>query len=464
MATYYPMARVNLSVVFDGFGGPDAPAVFSDILPQSFNVHLNSYKEADTFEVSFDSKFFPFSPELLRSAAIEIYVYQAPDATARFEYVEENLIVTGLVDRANLSQTSDGGLVTLEGRDYTALLIDRQWDPTESGHKGRIPVGRPLDQVVQQLVDEAVNAEEIGRTLTVEFLDADVSPTTGRVDPTVTKKRVTVKAAPTTGGGRSKRKKRGIAVKSDSTYWDVIYKLCLSYGFIVFVQGLKVIITRPQVLQAMAQDDVFRVAYGSNLESLDAERDLVKEAVPQIRVRSYDPVTKRAIEGRFPEGKDQVRTGVGTVKEEYKVMTVADVGDEHTLKEIAKTAYHTLARGEGTVRWATKHLLDLPDPEGVQRDFLRLRAGSATRIEWDAFNAEVMGDKKMSASEKEAALIAQGYSTQVAQLVSEHFDRLNYFRQPFYVKEANLTWESTDGLKLDVEAMNFINVQRDGLV
>lgn len=460
MAHYYPQARINISAVFDGFGGPDAPVVFDDILPQSFSVHCNSYKEADTWEVSFNSRFFPFSPELLRSAAVEIYVYQAPDATSPFVYQEENLLVTGLVDTGTLSQGREGGVVSLEGRDYTALLLDRQWDPTESGHKGRIPSGLPLDEVVQKLVDEAVQADTIGRTLTVEFHDGEVSPITGRLDPILTKKKVTQK--PVTGSGRSSKKKKGIVVKADQSYWDTIYKLCMSYGFIVYVKGFKVIITKPHVLQAEAQDKIHRVAYGRNLETLESERGLAKESVPQIRVRSFDPKTKTAIEGRFPEGRDLVTTGVGTKREEYKVMTVPGVTDERTLKEIARTAYHTIARGEGKVRFTTKHLKDLPDPLGIQRDFLQLRSGDPVRIEWDAFNEEALANEKDFAR-RVAGLIALGYSFDVANTVADHFERLSFFRQPFYVKEINYTWSSDQGMGLDVEAMNFINVQRDGV-
>lgn len=461
MPLYYPRARVNVSAVFDGFGGRDKPVVFQDILPKSFSVHLNSYKEADTWEVSFNSKFFPFSPELLRSAAVEIYVEQASDATQPFQYDPDNLVVTGLVDRGTLNQGADGGQVTFEGRDYTSLLLDRQWDPTKSGSQGRVPAGLDLDKVVQQLVDEAVQADTIGRTLTVEFNDAEISPTTGRVDQNVTHKKV-VQKPPPVASARGRRKKRGILVKAEQSYWDTIYKLCQSYGFIVFVKGFKVIISRPHVLQADAQDKVHRVAYGKNLATLESERGLSKEAVPQIVVRSYDGTTKAVIEGKFPDGtKAAVVTGIGTKRDEFKVLTVTGVTSVRELNQIARTAYFTISRGEGKVRFTTKDLLDLPDPLGVQRDLLQLRPGDAVRIEWDSFNEEALANEKDFA--RRVSQVAElGYSLDVAQVVAEHFDRLSYFRQPFYTREVNLTWDETSGMALDVEAMNFINVNRDG--
>jgi hypothetical protein len=457
LTLYYPQCRINLSAVFDGFGGRDQPVTMTDIIPYSANLHLNSYKEADTWEVSFDSKAFPFSPELLRSVAVEVYVYQTPDQVSPYVWnAPEHLLATGLVDSAVITQDENGGIVSLSGRDYTSLLIDRQWDPTESGQRGRVPDG-DLDKIVQQLVDEAVNADEIGRTLTVKFLDFEVAPQTSKVAKTVTRKKVTIKP-PTTSKSRSSRKKRGVAVKSDSTYWDVIYKLCLSYGFIVYVRGFEVVIAKPHVLQAESEN-FYRVAYGRNLLSLEVERKLAKDAVPQIRVRSYDPVSKQAIEGSFPEGREQVVTGVGTRKEEYRVFTVPDVSDESTLKEIARSTYYTLARGEGTIRFSTPHLRDLENA-----DLLRMRAGDAVQIVWDAFNSEVMLDSKISREQKISILLALGYSSQVAALVAEQYTKLDYFRQPFYVKNVNVTWDLDQGISFDVEAMNFINPARDGAV
>lgn len=464
MAVFYPECRINISAVFDGFGGPDNPVVLTDIIPYSVNVHLNSYKEADTWEVIFDAKRFPFSPELLRAAGVEIYLYLKPDQTSPFQWHDPaNLVVTGLVDQATLTEDTDGGKISLSGRDYTALMIDRQWDPTESGKAGRVPDGN-LREVVQELVDEATGEERTGRTLTVQLFDTDIEPDVTKVADTVTKNKVTI---PKTTKSKS-RKKRGVAVKADSTYWDVIYKLCLSYGFIVFVKGFEVWITKPHVLQDIAKTQ-YRVAYGRNLESLEVERKLSKEATPQIRIRSYDPKTKKVIEGFYPSSQDieaQKKgkgtgnksktlfgtTGVGTKKEEFKVYVVPDVKDTKTLDEIAKTTYYTLARGEGVIRFKTPQLTDLQ-----YADLTKIRAGDSVFIKWDAFKAEQMQDSQLSTEEKVTILLSLGYSYDVAALVASQYAKLDYFRQAFYVKEVNLTWDKDQGCAVDVEAMNFIN-------
>lgn len=504
MTVYYPEARINISGVFDGFGGRDKPQVIPDILPYSANVHLNSYKEADTWEVSFDAKRFPFSPELLRSAAVEIYLYQKPNQTSTFNWnTEDNLIVTGLVDQCTLTQDDQGGTVSMSGRDYTALLIDRQWDPSNSGNHGRVPDG-PLDGVIQDLVDEAVLARSIGRTLTVQTYDYDTSITTGHVASTITHKKVKIKPSRVTAS-RSRSKLRGIAIKADSTYWDVIYKLALSYGYIVYVQGFNVILTKPHVLQAVSAQNAleaaqgfaagvynslkkivtgaatetifpppqYRVAYGRNLEKLEVERKLSREAVPQIRVRSWDPKSKQTLEGRFPSDNQRgdastdakghhhgfVMTGAGTKKEEFKVYTVPDITNLDTLKEIARTTYYTLARGEGVIRFATPHLKDLDNA-----DLLKMRSGDSVAIQWDAFNSEIMLDQKIPREKKISILLALGYQQEIAEIVADQYSKLDYFRQPFYVKEVNLTWDRDSGIKIDCEAMNFINPSRDAVI
>lgn len=462
MAILYPECRINVSAVFDGFGGPDEPKVLTDIIPYSANIHLNSYKEADTWEVAFDAKRFPFSPELLRTAAVEIFLFNKQSLTTpQHWYDQANMLSTGLVDQARLVEDENGGVVTFSGRDYTALMLDRQWDPTESGKGGRVPDGDLVD-VVQQLVDEATNSKLSGRTLQVKIFDTDEDPIVHNVAGTVLRNKLII---PKTTKAKT-RKKRGISVKADSNYWDVIYKLCLSYGFIVFVKGFEVWITKPHVLQSLA-DTQYRVAYGRNLEKLEVERKMSKEATPQIRVRSYDPKTQTVIEGSFPsekdieaqkQGKDKkgkgggFLTGIGTKREEFRVFTVPDVTDKEVLKQIARTAYYTLARGEGIIRFSTSHLQD-----SNAQDLLKMRSGDSVEIKWDAFNSEVMMNPNIPREQKIRVLLSLGYTLDVASLVADQYVRLDYFRQPFYVKDVNFTWDSEQGVAVDVEAMNFIN-------
>jgi hypothetical protein len=176
-------------------------------------------------------------------------------------------------------------------------------------------------------------------------------------------------------------------------------------------------------------------------------------------VRSYDPTTKQAIEGRFPESKDAVTTGVGTNKEEVQAFSVPGVTDVGVLKDIAETTYNSIARGEGTIRFSTKHLRDLPDKAGEQRDLTKLRAGDPVSIGFDPFNDDEM--RALAPELRERFLVRLGYQPDVARLVATEYERLEQFKRPFYTKEVTLDWSREGGLSVEVEAINFITPKRD---
>lgn len=447
MGIYYPQARAVLTAVFDGHGGADSAPTFIDVRPQSLSVHLNSYKESDTWEMTFDARSLPFSPEMIRTAEVQIWLFQTADREeplARYDG-RENVLIAGLVDNMTLRQASDGGTVTMDGRDYTSLMLDRQWDPSR-----RIAGGQPLDRVIQALVDEATHAGTTGRTLQVVWA-AQAPP-------------------PVLGAHATKAKKaRGITIGDGRNVWDVIYTLAIRHGFIAYVRGFDVIVTEPQTLQAEALEATHRVAYGRNLLELEVERKLGRQAAPQIVVRSYDPRTRQAIEGVFPEVgnadtgrkvKHKKRKGkptvVGSVTDEFRSFTVPGVTDVGQLTKIAESMYNAMSRGEATVRLVTKHLRDL---EG--RDLLQLRHASAVRIEWDAFSEDEMRNPQIPTARKAEKLRALGYSPAVADLVAREFDKIQQFRAPYYVREASYEFTQDGGLQVEVEAVNFVAPQRD---
>lgn len=436
MAVYYPRCRAVLSVVFDGFGGGDSDPTVIDVFPRSAKVDLNSYKEADTFELEFDGKALPISPDMIRGAGVQIYLYHTDslEEDPTLYATADQARLAGLIDKATLSADSSGVTFRVTGRDYTALMLDKQWDP-----RRRVPVGRPLDTVIQELVDEACQAKRTGRTLTVQFVGSvgEVVPTLGSLH-------------------YKKSKKRGLTPQGVKNYWDVIYQVCLRHGFIVYVEGFNVVISRPNVLQENARRVIPKVVYGRNLESLEVDRKLGKERVPQILVRSYDPVTRSPLEARFPAAKDKVTTGIGTERDEVKSFTVPGISDERTLKRIAENAYNSLARGESSVRFSTPALKDL---DGVS-DLLDLRAGGAVAVGFDPFVSDAtLGS--LPRNERFDRLIALGYKDKVARLIADEYEKMNYFRRPFYIREASLIYDSDEGIRVEVEATNYIMVQRD---
>jgi len=430
---YFPQCRVVLSVVFDGFGGDDSEPTVIQIIPKEAQVYLNGYKEADTWELSFDAKALPFSPDIVRALGVEIYMFDAgavnADVSAFANF--DNLLCAGLADNVKLEYSTQGRVLTCDGRDYTALLLDRQWDP-----KKKVPHGKKLAATVQELADEAVGSKAHGgRTIQVHFIADAPEPTTGAV--------------------ASRTKKNGKPVQDKTNYWDVIYKMCLREGFIAYVSGFNLYIADPQTLTLQNSKKIRKVAYGWNLSSLNVERKLGKEKTPQIKVTSYSSKQRKTLEAKFPENKDKVTTGIGTEKDEVQTYVIKGIDDITTLKRVAETMYNNLARSESKIVFTTKDLKDLDN-----LDLLHLRAGDPVMISFDPFNDGVLRDIT-TAEERYRYLQELGYSRTVASLVAREYDKISQFQRPFYVKEVGVTWSAKDGISFDVEAINFVSVNRD---
>lgn len=466
MSVFYPQCYATLKVVFDGFGGTDSNPTVLNVRPRSASAHLNGYKEADTFELEFDAAAFPFSPELVRSMAVELYLFQTDSLTGNVnDYLNDydNLTVAGLVDDAAYHASSDGRIFRVSGRDYTALMLDRQWDPTK-----KVPVGRSLADTVQSLVDEASGAATHGRVLTVKVVGVDETPTlapndernqalvtAGKYRTHTSKRGVTTLSVPTTGKGHVHTNKKGVPVKGGSNYWDVIYRLCIRHGFIVFVRGTDVVISKPQVLTDATTGRLRSVAYGRDLLSLDINRKMGKETVPQIKCISYDPVHMTPISAVYPPTAKTRTTGIGTKKDEVREVVVDGITDPGVLLDYAEMYYNALARNEAAYKVSTKDLRDLDG-----NDLIWLRPGDPLQIGFDAIKPEDL--RELSVDERLDHLLALGYDIAVASIIANEYDKINQFRQPFYTKQVDLTFAVDSGIQIDAEVVNFISVGRDG--
>lgn len=464
---YYPQCLATLHVVFDGFGGTDSSATTFTVRPKTASALLNGYREADTFALEFDASYFPFSPELIRSMGVEIHMYRTDglggagtsqhQKNPYYELEEDNLVVAGLVDDARYHAGKDGRTFSVTGRDYTCLMLDKPWDPTK-----RFPVGLPLDQAVQNLVDEATGAAAHGRVMTVKVIGSDSTPV---IAATGTKSSALVTAGkyhvskkgkitiPGSGKGNIHTNKKGVPVKGGSSYWDVIYRQCIRLGLICFVRGTDVIISTPSTLTEATSGRLRSVAYGQDLSTLDIDRKLGKEKVPQIEVVCYDPESMASISAKYPASAKEITTGIGTKKDETRQVVVHGITDQGQLAKLAKLYYDNLARSEGTIKFGTKDLTDLNG-----NDLLFLRPGDPVQLGFDGITEDF---RQMAEFERFEALLSMGYNEQVAGIIAIEFDKINQFRVPFYTKDVGLTWSSDSGLSIEVSALNYIAPGRD---
>lgn len=429
---FRPRCFAHLNVVLDGHGGPDTPPLLVDTVPKSASVTFNSYAEADTWNLTYDARLLPIDPDLIRGCAVAIYMFGADSEDDQREWaVPEHEMILGLCDEAELTLGSDGQVLHMEGRDYTGLLLDQEWDPRK-----RIPSGRPLDVTVQQIADLAAPPGTRMR-FKVEFVSNEVA------------------SPPIVGAARRSTKKKGLWVKPGKTYWDVIYELAIAEGFIAFVVGETIVISDPRTQTQQSLALAPRMAYGRNLRSLSVRRRLGKERVPQIELVVHDNRTGRAIKVRYPERHDSPDVGLGTKKDEVqRIVIKSGVRDPDALKRIAKTRYENMARAEANYKFETLHLESLNEV-----DLFQLDTGTPLYIQFDPFNAEQM--RALSAAQRVEHLVALGYSDRLSAFIADYFDRLEQFRQPYYLRTVTYDFSSDSGLVISGEAVNFASEVRE---
>jgi hypothetical protein len=505
---YYPQARAILQVVLDGFGSTarDTKPLIIPCLPKALTIQRNSYNMADGWEATFDAGDLPFDPTFIRAGSAELYLFQLteveqrivdrrdplseldnagdkprdPVDTAmleaanlagavgleglasdirgrlsrdRFTYGNKPAIA-GLIDLPRLSMSSDGRWVTLRGQDYTQHLMSLQWPPLPNGRARRIPTGKRIDELLGEILAEA----DPGGRLSVTLRGCDESD------------------LPVVGEGEIRGNRRGIPVTGDTNYWEVMYKVATRHGFILYVDGLDVVLAKPRNLDADAAGRIKRLAWGANLVSLELERELGKEQSPTIVVRGYDPKTMEVVTVEYPEGefhraakagdkpgktaatkassstssKGKVTTTVRN-RDEYQIVPAYGVTDRAQLRRMAETYYHLRGRAERRVVAVTHDLRDLRDS-----DMLTVTAGDACTIEWDDFNREVMANPQMNAGAKLDHLVARGFNTEVAQAIVDAYDRLQGLERPLRFKEGTITYDVESGVEIEFELADFI--------
>ncbi len=498
---YYPQARAILQVILDGYGDAarDSAIQVIPIIPKSVTVHVNSYKQADSFELVFDSGDLPIDPRLIRAGAAEIFVFQtagtddkrrvlsrrepladpdpgavrqrdATDALGLELGLDESVDtftlgnkprIVGLFDDVDLELSESGKWVTIKGQDYTAYLAAIQYPPMPNGTARRVPIGKRLDLIVDDLLQQA----DPDRQLSVQVRGIEAA-----------KMPIVTSEVPT-------NKKRGIAVEQGTSYWDVIYKIVERYGFICFVDGLDVVISRPKTITDRDVPNTKRMAWGKNLEHLTLRRHLGKEQAPTVVVRSYVPgvgtltaeypdgqidrsvvVTTRGkkpkFERRVKESATKLKGGKvkTTVRErdEYQIFTVHGITDPVALRRIAENRYHLLGKSERTVIARTRDLRDLR-----RADILSVSAGDAFTIEWDEFNRELLSNPAIALSVKIRHLESRGFNSEVAREIARRYEILQGLDRPLRFREGTIEYDADDGISIEMELQDFMVI--DGI-
>lgn len=449
MSIFWPRCALKLTFILDGRGGANSKPKTIVSVPRSCTVSRNGYHEADTFNAELDLRVLPFDPEIIASCAVDVYMWDSQgDESANF-MTERNRMIQGLIDEPELAV---GGhrAITISGRDYTAIL-DPDWDPRD-----KVPSGIPLTEAVQFVADKAAPAGTTARFLVQWESD----------DP-----------IPLSGGTSRSTKRKGMWVKEGKTHWDVIYDLCIQHGYIVFIVDTRIIISDPRSQTKKSLAAAPRITHGRDLISFNAKRKLARERVPQIRVIYWNAAARDRFDVTYPTETDKhpLAIGAGLKKNEVLVLPAPTYcHDRDSALRFAKMRWEMMARAESTYTLRTRHmtipaagdiseLFDLDTTHAINEDgdfdLLQMQAGDAIGVRFDPFNLEDM--RALSEGERVAFLEDLGYRGDVAAFVAANFERLNQFRQPYYARKLDYQWSQTDGLQIEIEAVNFADERKE---
>lgn len=436
--SYLPVCLVSGSVILRG-DASERQYPF-DVYPKTAGLELNSYRQADTFDVEFPADRFPFHPDDIRSMACEVRIFDrvTMDADVKGMARSRPPLVVGRADEQAISLSADGRTFTARGKDYTEVLAVRKWDAAKT-----VAVGRSLVATVQDLVDEAAGASTKGRVLDVVY-----------VAPPVPKG---VRASAPVIVGPKGTKSKGLSWPAGLNYLDIITDLCALSGKRVYVRGLEVVITTPAdiVDDGLVYDDddgtvgqnlprEFHVAWGRNVAVLDVTRKSGGERTPQQIVKCYDPASRKTLIGKYPEVR-------GEDDPEAAVRLVHGV-DVEACKEMARSAWHEIAMGESEIEVETRDLTDLNG-----KDLLEARAGDSIRIDYDPLMRDELA--RLGKAERRSYLVASGFGPGVATALSENLDAMERWNRVYYVRRVSIDFDNRSGVTIKVAAVNYLGTR-----
>jgi len=454
VASFKPRCKARITLLLDGRGTPKPHGPYSvDVQPRNASVARNGYHEADTWNLEFDARLVPFDPDQLKQAEVRIYMWDSRGDEAGFWAIDRNEMIRGLADDDEGVLVGEDNSIKMTGRDYTGVLLDAIWDP-----KQKVPSGKPLDVVLQDLADGAAPKGTRANFVVVNKSSREMPIVGGAV-----------------GKKRSTRKK-GEWVKPGKSYWDIIYDIAISCGFVAYVDVQSVdgeplrpviVLTDPATQTKETLRQAPRLAYGKHLQSLKVKRKLGREKTPQQVLVAWDPLKKQEIQVVYPEVRNQIvtvfDTAIAVDKDEQEfVPAPRGVFDRDLLLEYAKLRFYYRGRAETTYSMETLFLSVTREEEqaiGVDAqgdyDLLRMKPGSAIGVKFDPFNREHL--RRLSVGERVQHIRSLGYTDKIAAIVATNLDTLSAFEQPYYFNKGQFDFDTEDGLKIQIDGVNFAN-------
>lgn len=509
MSVYFPQGIIQIRAILEDFGYNSnvrlqKPHVWT-VVARRLRINLNNYKEADTFSAEIDYKNFPFDPRIVRSCGVSIYIEDKKQifdvagnkALDRIKPGYKNIVFQGFVDSDKIELNQSNRTIRLEGRDFTSLLIDREYfgDP--------IATTKPLDKIIQdllnQLTETKTTASEVGLGLTLDNQTGESLPILGGI------------------AGEKEALANVFNGKGKKSYWDVIQDLVSTTGLICYVSLDRLVITKPRNLYDRKKSKVF--VYGRNVKSLEYERKLGRQKGFNVQVIGINFGTKELISAKIPEDATEAWAKDIGIKREairlpvakapaadpnsdpkdpskgalpkpepqgaqmttdkdiapYLTFRIQNLRNKEHAVEIGEKIFEELGRQQIEGKLSTREM-NVYTPETRELfEATRFRIGTPIEIRIDQGDLEGIPNKLLPAARDtqqfdnpqqrdsrkkiiSARLRQRGYDYQIADALAE---ALTLFDTPFYVKEVEFELDQENGFSMNLGFINFIEIPKN---
>lgn len=468
MTQYYPQAVAVLRVVWEDFGDEVNPLLRKDYTVtarcKNIRVDINSYREADTFDLDLDYKHFPFDPRAIRSCQVSIHMENMRSLIQGGKPVviqpnPDNVVFIGFADEDNMSFNDSTRTVKLKGRDFTSIFLDAKYPGT------LIDLHKPLNLIIQDLVSGL--------------------PGTGGVNGIKVENRTNIPTLPILGAfapefGALSGKKNG---KPKQTYWDVMQELAQKAGLILYMEIDKLVISKPRNLYDPTKAVTF--IYGKNVKNLEITRKMGKQKGFNVVVRAIidkeveevfipKDSTKLDIKGDHIYIPKQSPQGALLEKDEKTVapflsFSISQVNSRAHLIEVGEAIFEEISRQQLEGRFKT-YDMEAPDTLGCF-DILKLRNGTPVKIQIghediasiERIKVEAETDqmsRELTVAKRALYLERRCYDPLLAQIFASTMGK---FSTTFYTRSVSYTLSAQNGFTVDVDFVNFIETDNLGL-
>lgn len=465
---WYPRARVRVAIVWRN--GGEVQSI--DAWPISLSVERNNFRSADTFRCEFQNNDVPWDPKAIKAMRFEAWIGRATGVAEGFfnstsdpADLRRNQVIFGFVDDLKVELSDDGYVVTVEGRDMTSLLLDLDWPKGQ-----RVPLGRPLDEVIRAILDLSVTTEAIpienrvgGALPVIAEVKADGADQEDQIEA-ATEPEIQAALGLTgdeagageAAGEDSTSSKSKHTPQEAQTFWDVITDLTTQAGLIDYFDLDTLVIDDPRTLFDIAQARPF--TWGRNLSTLSFAHHFGRKKGLNIEVLSYDQSTGRTLTALYPDPPEATEVPTADSKSSRVEITrfvVSNIDNEEHLAKIARSVY------EQVVREDVKGSMTTDDDRDMAGEPINtLKNGNAVQVtigpDGRAFLQQIA-----STQGRIEQLVARGFPTGVAATIAENLDTLD---RPWFVETArfDFTADEGGGLTTTVDFVNFLDADAAG--